>query len=82
MPQRILLIAMHTCIAVLSCAGTQDFAEPGNGDFPLGGFVKPAESKEEQTKWKAYFKDLRQEMCKVRQRRHTDKPFVYLLLHA
>eukprot|EP01046_Picozoa_sp_COSAG06_P115302 COSAG06_NODE_62182_length_265_cov_1.596386_1_plen_28_part_10 len=28
--------------------------------------MKPAESKEEQTKWKAYFKDLRQEMCKVR----------------
>lgn len=45
--------------------GTQDFAEPGSAGFPLGGFVKEAGSKEEQTKWKTYFKDLRQEMCKV-----------------
>ena len=51
---------------LLFTLGTQDFAEPGGGDFPLGGFVKPAESKEEQIRWKAYFKDLRQELCKVR----------------
>ena len=48
-------------------SGTQDFAEPGDGEFPLGGFVKPAQDKAEQTKWKGYFKDLRQEMCKVSQ---------------
>ena len=87
---------------LLFTLGTQDFAEPGGGDFPLGtilslfpsfchffhhflslfhqsfhhfvtfshhflfagGFVKPAANKEEQARWKAYFKDLRQELCK------------------
>jgi hypothetical protein len=45
-------------------AGTQDFASPGDHGFPMGGFVQAASSKAEADKWKAYFKDLRQEMCK------------------
>ncbi len=58
--------SVRTDVVAYRLPGTQDFAEPGGGDFPLGGFVKPAQDKAEQKKWKDYFKDLRQELCKVR----------------